>query len=831
MSCLKHLRRINSTFLPPMNQVLLSETFATNGNLAGAVVAFSVFFLSSRGQAFIMSLSSSSSSSSRAHSVPRLLVLTVLCFFLLEINADQTPQSYVVYLGSAIDSNGEDLDSAHLQMLSSILPSEETERLSLIHSYNHAFVGFSAMLTEEEANAISEKDGVVSVFRDPVLQLHTTRSWNFLEPKSERVKGEEISRQVSSDVILGIIDTGIWPESPSFDDSGMGEVPSRWKGVCMEAPDFKKSSCNRKLIGARYYNIRDDSLQPNAKQSKPIGSPRDAVGHGTHTASTAAGAVVHNASYYGLAAGAARGGSPSSRVAMYKACSLGGCSGSTLLKAIDDAIKDGVDIISISIGISSIFQSDFVSDPISIGAFHASQKGVLVVCSGGNDGPDPLTVVNAAPWIFTVAASNIDRDFQSSIALGNGLVFQGTAINFSNLTRSKTYPLGFGGDVAAKSVPLNEASNCYPGSLDPKKTAGRIIVCINNDPTVSRRTKKLVAETSGARGMILIDDVEKGVAFDSGSFPFSEVGDAFGGQILKYIATDKNPTATILPTLAVQKFKPAPVVAYFSSRGPGALTETILKPDVMAPGVNILAATVPTADAGEIPVGKKPSKFGIRSGTSMACPHVAGAAAFVKSQRPNWTPSMIKSALMTTAITTDNMRKRLTNSSAAYASPHEMGAGEISPLKALNPGLVYETTTEDYLNFLCYYGYKEKLVRSISGIAYSCPRNSSEDLIPDINYPSISVARLDSRRPDETITRTLTNVGPVDRTYAVSLTDPAGLIAKVSPEKLVFSEGTKRLSYRVTFSGKGAKRGYGFGSVTWSDGAHLVRTVFAANVV
>ncbi|XP_068658336.1 CO(2)-response secreted protease-like [Aristolochia californica] len=771
------------------------------------------------------------SSSSRAYLLPRILVFTVF-YLCLHGRADQTTQTYVVYLGSATDSNGEDLDSAHLQMLSSILPSEERERLSLIHSYNHAFIGFSAMLTEEEANALSEKDGVVSVFRDPVLQLHTTRSWNFLEPKSERsLQGQGVSRQVSSDVIIGIIDTGIWPESPSFDDTGIGEIPSRWKGVCMEAPDFKKSACNRKLIGARSYNIRDDSLQPNAKQSKPIGSPRDEVGHGTHTASTAAGAVVHNASYYGLAAGTARGGSPSSRIAMYKACSLGGCSGSTILKAIDDAIKDGVDIISISIGISSIFQSDFISDPIAIGAFHASQKGVLVVCSGGNDGPDPLTVVNAAPWIFTVAASNIDRDFQSSIALGNGLVFRGTAINFANLTRSKTYPLGFGGDVAAKSVPLNEASNCYPGSLDLKKTAGRVVVCINNDPTVSRRTKKLVAETSGAKGMILIDDVEKGVAFDSGSFPFSEVGDTFGGEILKYIASNKNPTATILPTVAVEKFKPAPVVAYFSSRGPGALTETILKPDVMAPGINILAATVPGADAGEIPVGKKPSHFGIRSGTSMACPHVAGAAAFIKSQRPNWTSSMIKSALMTTATVTDNMRKQLTNSSAAYANPHEMGAGEISPYKALNPGLVYETTTQDYLNFLCYYGYKEKLVRSISGVIYGCPKKSMEDLIPTINYPSISIPRLDSRRPDMTIPRTLTNVGPSGRTYVVSLSDPSGLIAKVSPEKLVFSESMKRLSYKVTFAGKGAKRGYSFGTVTWSDGVHQVRTVFVANIV
>ena len=155
-----------------------------------------------------------------------------------------------------------------------------------------------------------------------------------------------------------------------------------------------------------------------------MGSPRDSVGHGTHTSSTAAGSTVLNASYYGLAQGVAKGGSPSSRLAMYKACSLGGCASSAVLKAIDDAISDGVDIISISIGMSSIFQSDFLSDPIAIGAFHANQRGILVVCSGGNDGPDPYTVVNAAPWILTVGASSIDRTFESSIVLGNGKILK-----------------------------------------------------------------------------------------------------------------------------------------------------------------------------------------------------------------------------------------------------------------------------------------------------------------------------------------------------------------------------------------------------------------------
>lgn len=185
----------------------------------------------------------------------------------------------------------------------------------------------------------------------------------------------------------------------------------------------------RKLIGARFYSTPKAFTHPKSSTntSHPINitsSPRDSVGHGTHTASIAAGVPVANASYYGLARGTARGGSPSTRIASYKACSLEGCSGSTILKAFDDAIKDGVDIISVSIGMTSIFQSGFLDDPIAIGALHAQQMGVLVVCSAGNSGPDPYTIVNSAPWIFTVAASNIDRDFQSTVVLGNGKSFQ-----------------------------------------------------------------------------------------------------------------------------------------------------------------------------------------------------------------------------------------------------------------------------------------------------------------------------------------------------------------------------------------------------------------------
>ncbi|XP_019108142.2 CO(2)-response secreted protease isoform X2 [Beta vulgaris subsp. vulgaris] len=711
---------------------------------------------------------------------PLLFLSLPFLLFFSPAFSHHTPQNYIVYMGGSQGEGETDMkiaESDHLQLLSSVIPSEERERMSVGHVYHHAFRGFSAFLTAKEASLLS----------------------------------------------------GIWPESPSFSDKGVGQIPQRWKGVCMEGPDFKKSDCNRKIIGARHY-IHEGGLLGKANSTVTKSSSRDHDSHGTHTASTAAGVEVANASYFGLAQGTARGGLPSARIAVYKACTLDNCAGSTILKAIDDAVNDGVDIISISLGMDLLLQADFLSDPIAIAAFHANQMGVMVVCSAGNGGPDPYTVVNTAPWIFTVAASNIDRDFESTLLLGNNASFKGSGITLSNLTMSGQYPLAFAGDLASVFTPPSEASNCYPGSLDPKKVAGKIVVCLNTYPSVSRRIKMLVLQDAGAIGLLYISNVEKGVPYDSGAFPFTQLVEDDGIQILKYINSTRKPTATILSTVPVQKYKPAPVVADFSSRGPGELTENILKPDIMAPGVAILAANIQESEPGHDPIGNKPSKFAIKSGTSMACPHVTGAAAFIKSLHHDWTPSMIKSALMTTATDADNTGKGMTNSSGGIANPHDTGVGEISPIKALDPGLVFPTTTENYFHFLCNCGYKEKTLRSMSNTMFRCPKASSDKLISDMNYPSISIDRLKNNH-QKRVTRHVINVGPSNSTYTANIRAPEGLKVNIFPKKMVFGNGSTAATFNVSFHGKQAKIGYNYGSLTWFDGLHIVRIVFAVNIV
>uniref|UniRef100_A0A0D9WXV4 Subtilisin-like protease n=1 Tax=Leersia perrieri TaxID=77586 RepID=A0A0D9WXV4_9ORYZ len=744
---------------------------------------------------------------------------------------------YVVYMGAVPPRTSPNiLQESHLRLVGGVLKRGQAAESVVVHQYKHSFSGFAARLSPSEAAVLRRKPGVVSVFADPLYHLHTTRSWDFLQQQqqlttyqsrprhrpSPRAAAASTTTADQADTIIGLLDSGVWPESPSFDDAGFGPIPSRWKGVCMTGDGFNSSSCNRKLIGARYY---DD-----------LGSPRDEAGHGTHTSSTAAGNSVSGASYYGLAPGTAKGGSAASRVAMYRVCSDQGCAGSAILAGFDDAVADGVDVVSVSLGASPYFRPDFSEDPIAIGVFHAVASGVMVVCSAGNAGPDAATVVNAAPWILTVAASTIDRDFQSDVLLGgNNTAVKGGAINFSNLDKSPKYPLITGESAKSSSVSDTEsASHCEPGTLDASKIKGKIVLCHHSrNSDTSKMVKIDELKSAGAVGSILVNDLEKAVVTAFIDFPVTEVTSAAAADIHKYIASTSEPVATIAPTITVTEHKPAPVIAYFSSRGPSVQTPNLLKPDVAAPGVNILASWIPTTT---LPAGeKKPSQFNLVSGTSMACPHVAGAAATVKAWNPTWSPAAIRSAIMTTATQLDNAGAPMTTDSGSTATPYDYGAGQVNPTGALDAGLVYELGEDDYLRFLCNYGYGEsqiKLIAATLPAGFSCGGNGSKDLISDLNYPSIAVSGLGTAG-SRTVRRVVTNVGAQpEASYTVAVAAPAGLEVKVVPSKLEFTKSVKKLGFQVTFTtgnGAAAKGGDLSGSITWSDGKHTVRSPFVVS--
>ncbi|XP_026460996.1 subtilisin-like protease SBT4.6 [Papaver somniferum] len=690
--------------------------------------------------------------------------------------------------------------SHHQNILQDILDGNSVQD-TLVHSYKRSFNGFSAKLTEKEVEKLSGMDGIVSIFPNRIYQLQTTRSWDFIGLP------EDVKRMptVESDTIIGLLDTGIWPESESFSDVGFGPPPKKWKGVCDGGHNF---TCNNKLIGARYYNHTPGNIE----------SARDTQGHGTHTSSTAAGNIVKGAGFYEIAKGNARGAVPSARIAAYKVCFAMGCTSDAILAGFDDAISDGVDILSVSLGGTE--PASFETDPVAIGSFHAMKKGVLTSHSAGNSGPQSQTVSSNAPWLLTVAASSTDRRVIDKIVLGNGKTIQGLGVNGFKLPGNR-FPLLHGYNVSTICTPLT-ATACDKGCLDKDLVKGKIVICdthIASEPF-----------TSGALGTILISDPAH-TRFDVSSvYPLpAALINTTNGDLLKsyfrstrillvltsFINFNRNPIATILRTESIKDFE-APVVASFSSRGPNQISPDIIKPDISAPGVNILAAYSPVASPSDTVGDTRSVKYNIISGTSMACPHATGAAAYVKTHHPDWSPSAIKSALMTTAFAMNNTK----NSGAEFA----YGSGQIDPVKALNPGLVYDAHADDYVQYLCGMGYDSSKVKLITNS--TCPGGrTTPDQPRNLNYPSFGAHVEEGKKINLKFTRTVTNVDTTSSTYKVKITSDDRITVAVEPQVLSFKSLNENKSFVVTVVGDAfGPDEMATASLVWSDEGHIVRS-------
>ncbi|XP_058108621.1 subtilisin-like protease SBT1.4 [Magnolia sinica] len=682
----------------------------------------------------------------------------------------------------------------------------------ILYTYDHAIHGFAARLTPSQAAALQDLPGILSVQSEQIHHLDTTHTPTFLGLAD--ISGLWPNSDYADDIIIGLLDTGIWPERRSFSDAGLTPVPDSWKGLCQTGPDFPATACNRKLIGAKaYYAGYEEYLEGKMDETVESRSPRDTKGHGTHTASTAAGAAVTGAGFYNLSVGEARGMATKARIAAYKICWLEGCFDSDILAAMDQAVSDGVHVISLSVSLDFPAQS-YDKEAIAIGSFGAVQRGVLVSASAGNDGPIPSSVMNIAPWILTVGASTVDREFPADVVLGDGTTYSGVSL--------------YGGDpLGSSNLPLINGASCM--RFTPSTVKGKIVFC-SDDGDGKVIEKGVKVQQAGGAGMIMVDSYNELPTAEKHVLPATNVGKTAGASIRKYIRSEKSPTATIVFKGTVISTSPAsPKVARFSSRGPTKIVPEILKPDVIAPGVNILASwtgfTSPTGQE----IDTRRVEFSIESGTSMACPHVSGLAALVRKARPQWTPAAIKSALMTTSYNVDNSGKNFEDlGTGAESTPFIHGAGHVDPNKALNPGLIYDITPDDYVAFLCAIGYgpnqislfvKDKATTDCSAKSMASPG--------DLNYPSFSVV-FKSNRDVVQRRRVVTNVGVAGSVYVANITGPSTVQISVSPSKLVFSAQNQSLSYVITFASiADPTASTGFGSITWIDGAHVVRSPIA----
>jgi subtilisin family serine protease len=496
-------------------------------------------------------------------------------------------------------------------------------------------------------------------------------------------------------VVVGIIDSGINTTHPSFAAAGGDGYrhlnplgAGNYKGACDPAnlPSQANGNpsgynpaiqCNDKLIGAW-------TFAATAPVGSPAGepSPNDSDGHGSHTASTAAGNVVLDSNVGGMPYGRIAGVAPHANIIAYDVCGFinngaysANCPSAALVAAVEQAVRDQVDVINYSIsGGASPW-----TDPVEQAFLAARAAGVVVSASAGNSGPDAGTVAHVSPWLLSVAAATHNRRLQNQLTdfAGGAALPTITGAGFSAALTANTAVVYAGSPAIGNAL-------CGPFTAGQAAlVAGKVVVCDRG--TYGRVEKAQNVQAAGGAGYVLAN-AANGNSLSADVFPIPGVHITYNdGVALKaWVAAASSPTARISGTSKDLSASNGDVMASFSSRGPalGAGTFT-LKPDIAAPGVDVFAAYEND--------GVGAPDYGILSGTSMAAPHVAGAAALVAGLNPSWTPGQIQSALMTTAL--DALRKE---DGVTPATPFDSGAGRVRVDLAAMAGLVLDETRANF---------------------------------------------------------------------------------------------------------------------------------------
>ncbi|GAA0339731.1 hypothetical protein GCM10009092_00250 [Bowmanella denitrificans] len=697
--------------------------------------------------------------------------------------------------------------------------------IAILNNFTHTFNGFSARLSKEQVDALLRHPDVLSIEEDVLLQPDSVNSPTFLGLNG--ANGQHSLGIKGEDVIIGIVDTGIWPEHPSFADDGSYTSldAGRWRGSCDFANDPIGFTCNNKLIGARYFKKAYEATGSIQTKLGEFPSPRDADGHGTHVASTAGGNEV-SVDIVGKYIGMASGIAPRARIAIYKACwdseyEEGGCRYGDTMAAIDAAVADGVDVINYSISGSTTSLATLAN----LAKLRASAAGVFVSVSAGNTGPTASTVGSPAPWLTSVGMSSVDGE---GFQIGNFVDVNSGAMagtRYNGIWSSNAPAPNSGGLTATISAsdPVKGCSSFNNAS----DMVGKIAVISRGDCTFKEKIKH--AKAAGAVGVLVY-------ALD-GQSPIDMDWDVDGSEIpavmvrredgLALIDQAANETTEITLSDELYAVATGPTVGSIldreSSRGPNGSTFGMLKPDVAAPGVNILAGNTMAPM-----FGPQYGLFAYKTGTSMAAPHVAGLAALFKQQHPNWSPAAIKSALMTTA-----RQDVIDEQDGELADVFGIGAGHVVPVSAQDPGLVYNAGFNDYLAFLCGLGERS----TVSGQSQTtCKELVAAGFNTDasqLNHASVSVGEL---KESQTIYRTVTNVNNAASIYFAEIDMPKGIDVQLTTfdaqgnptvDGALAVDAAGTANYALTFSQTAASQ-FGEwvdGSITWRDSqGHAVRS-------
>ena len=722
-------------------------------------------------------------------------------------------------------------NSAHVKKYAGFLGKKQSEvagsvGAQQVYSYRYAINGFAARMTSADAERLKKNPNVMNVWKDELRQLQTDTSPTYIGITEG---GQAWSKGLTGEnVVIGIVDSGVWPEHPSFADVKTPKKGNKGPSIAYgPLADFSASgcdfgntaanpndapfACNNKLLAARCYNSGfssgPDASNPcggNGSATAPweFQSGRDAGGHGSHTASTSGGNNGVPAYINGEFQGYISGVAPRARLASYKVCWEGpnpnvttddGCAGADSAAAIDQAVADGVDVINFSIGGSS---NSFAS-PDDIAFLFAASDGVFVATSNGNAGPGAGTVgtPSGVPWITAVGATNDDGVFYANV---NVHAPAGVAGSYDGIEGSGDVSFAETGPITADVVNASDPLACGP--IDPMP--GKIALVSRG--ACAFTVKYNNAAAAGAAAIIVYNN-------QAGTVSMSAPGTTIPG--LSLTQADGNTLAAATGVNATVGLVPADNrIASFSSRGPNNGALDIIKPDVSAPGVKILAAVSPWGAGGE--------EFGNYNGTSMASPHVAGSFALLKQAHPDWTPAMARSALMTTAR--NGLKKSFGDE---LADPFDVGAGEILPSDAVNPGLVYDAGLLEYAAFTCENNVQIFTEGTCDFLrSLGVPTDGS-----DLNLPSIGIGDLVG---SQTVTRTVTAVynNNGSKNFSVSVDAPPGVDVSVSPSSFKLRKGDS-ITYTVTFTANEAvvPNQWAFGSLTWTDngGIYSVRSPIA----